>query len=178
MGAVGSHLAKVLVALGAQVLYCPSRSSKDTLAREGMARASLQELLEQSDVVSLHVPLTNETERLIGAEELSAMKPGAILVNTARGKVVNEEALYESLRTRHLGAAGIDVFDKEPTLMDNPLLMLDNVYATPHMAGFTTETNDLQMEGTLSNIERFVSGEKPNRLINPEIWDVLPLEVS
>ena len=120
-------------------------------------------------MVTLHVPLTDQTRGLIGAAEIALMKPKSVLINTARGKVVDEQALYTALTSGHLRAAGLDVFAQEPVSPDNPLPRLQNVYATPHMAGFTAETGPLQIEGTLANIERFVAGQRPERLINPEV---------
>lgn len=97
------------------------------------------------------------------------MKPSAVLINTARGQVVDESALFTALNTEKLRATGLDVFAQEPISPDNPLPRLNNVYASPHLAGMTAETTPLQLEGTLSNIERFVAGERPERLVNPEV---------
>jgi phosphoglycerate dehydrogenase-like enzyme len=99
------------------------------------------------------------------------MKPTAILVNTARGMVVDERALYEALRERRIRGAAIDVFEQEPTPADNPLLRLDNVVVTPHVGGVAAELGPKQAEGTLSNIERFVSGYLPERLVNRQVFD-------
>jgi phosphoglycerate dehydrogenase-like enzyme len=135
----------------------------------GVRWVTLDELLRISDVVTLHVPLLKETEGLIGARELSLMKKTAVLVNTCRGEVVNEAALYEALTSGRLRAAGLDVFAKEPPDPTHPLLGLENVFATPHLGGFSLEQDGIQAEGTLDNIRRFLSGQVPLRLINPEV---------
>jgi phosphoglycerate dehydrogenase-like enzyme len=97
------------------------------------------------------------------------MKPSATLINTSRGKVVDEQALYEALRDGRLRAAGLDVFAQEPTPAENPLLTLENVCATPHVGGAAKEIEARQIEGTLANIERFLAGQCPERLVNQEV---------
>ena len=114
------------------------------------------------------VPLTPETERLIGARELALMKPTAVLVNCSRGKVLDERALYEALASRRIRAAGLDVFEQDPVPSDHPLLTLDNVLATPHIGGATAD----QVSGLVENLELFVAGRLPRRLANPEILDI------
>lgn len=166
LGAIGTAVATAVRGLGAHVVARQRRPGEDAPAAVGITWAPLDELLGAADVVTLHVPLTAETRGLIGPRELSLMKPGAVLINTSRGPVVDEAALTTALCDGHLRAAGIDVFDDEPTAPDNPLLRLDRVYATPHIAGWTAESNARQIEGTLANIERFVSGQRPERVVN------------
>ena len=134
-GAVPALLAPVLEAMGAEVVYTATAPKP-----VGYPFLELEELLRRSDIVSLHVPLTAETENLLGADRLSLMKAGAVLVNTARGELVDEAALYAALIEGELGAAGLDVFAEEPVPADNPLLSLDNVAVTPHLAWLTNET--------------------------------------
>ena len=154
-GAVPSRLAPVLRAMGARVLYA-SRTEKPDAAGE---RRPLDDLLAESDVVSLHVPLTPDTERLIDAAAVARMKPGAVIVNTARGGLIDEAALIDALRTGRVGAAGLDVFETEPTPAGNALLELDNVVCTPHLAWLTRETLERSLAVAVENCRRLAAGE-------------------
>ena len=133
MGAIGTHVARRFLGFGAHVVAHDAHPNSASTILAGVRWATLDELLRISDVVTLHVPLLKETEGLIGARELSLMKKTAVLVNTCRGEVVNEAALYEALTSGRLRAAGLDVFAKEPPESTNPLLGLENVFATPHL---------------------------------------------
>lgn len=171
MGAIGSRVARAAIGLGARVI-APRRQPRaleDGL--ESVTWVVLDDLLRGADVVTLHVPLTDETRALIGRRELALMKPSATLINTSRGQVVDEGALYEALRDGRLRAAGLDVFAREPTPAENPLLKLDNVCVTPHVGGAAKEIEARQIEGTIANIERFLAGQRPERLVNPEVLD-------
>jgi phosphoglycerate dehydrogenase-like enzyme len=153
-GAVASRLVGPLRALGARVIYADRRERPDL----GAERRDLDDLLEASDVVSLHLPLTPETEGLIDRAALARMKPGAILVNTARGGLVEETALVEALTSGRLLAAGLDVLAEEPPPPDHPLLSLDNVVLTPHLAWLTQETLTRSFEVALENVRRLRDG--------------------
>jgi phosphoglycerate dehydrogenase-like enzyme len=118
----------------------------------------LQSLLEQSDVVSLHLPLMPETGRMIDRAALDRMKKGSVLINTARGGLVDQTALCDALRSGHLGGAGIDVFTDEPVARDNPLLGLENVVVTPHIAWLTTGTFDRSFRLAAENCRRVAAG--------------------
>ena len=154
-GAVPRRLAPVLHAMGARVLFA-SRSPKPDAVGE---RRPLDALLRESDVVSLHVPLTAETERLIDADAIDRMKPGAVLVNTARGALVDEAALAAALRRGRLGGAGLDVFETEPVPPDSPLLGFDNVVVTPHLAWLTAETLERSLAVAVENCRRLAANE-------------------
>lgn len=154
-GAVPRRLAPVLAALGARVLFA-SRSPKPEAVGE---RRALDDLLRESDVVSLHLPLAADTERLIDAAAIARMKRGAILVNTARGALVDEAALVDALGSGHLGAAGLDVFEEEPLPPDSPLLSFDNVAVTPHVAWLTQETLERSLGVAAENCRRLGAGE-------------------
>ncbi|MCY4663004.1 MAG: 2-hydroxyacid dehydrogenase [Acidobacteria bacterium] len=154
-GAVPGRLAPMLAAMGARVLFA-SRSPKPDATGE---RRSLDALLRESDVVSLHLPLTAETERLIDAAAIARMKPGAVLVNTARGALVDEAALADALGRGHLGAAGLDVFEVEPVPPGSPLLDLDNVVVTPHVAWLTQETMERSLAVAAENCRRLGANE-------------------
>lgn len=147
-GAVPRLLAPMLAALGAEVLYW-SRSARN---RE------LDALLAEADIVSLHLPLAADTERLLDARRLARMKRGAILINTARGALLDEAALVEALTTGRLAAAGLDVFTEEPAPTDHPLLALPNVVATPHLAWLTQETLERSLTAALDNVRRLRDG--------------------
>ena len=154
-GAAPSRLGAALEALGAAVIYT-ARSPKLELPGRFVG---LDELLASADIVSLHVPLTPETEGLIGRTALAAMKPGAVLVNTARGGLIDEAALVEALRSGHLRGAGLDVFAAEPVDPANPLLSLPNVVVAPHQAWLTPETLDRSLVVAFDNCRRLMAGE-------------------
>jgi D-3-phosphoglycerate dehydrogenase len=130
----------------------------------------LPELAGQVDVLSIHTPLTPETRRLIGPGVIRAMKPGAILVNTSRGPVVDEAALIAALEDGHLGGVGLDVYDPQPPAADNPLLRFDQVVLTPHVASFTQEGRRRMGLTVVEDILRVLGGEAPVYLANPGVW--------
>jgi len=144
-GEVPKILKPILEAMGARVLYW-SRSLKNV---------EFEALLATSDIISLHLPLTPQTGKLIDARK---MKRGAILVNTARGGLVDEESLIQSLKTGHLAAAGLDVFAREPPPADHPLLKLPNVVCAPHLAWLTQETLERSLGAALENVKRLEAG--------------------
>jgi len=153
-GAVARRLAPVLAALGARVVYTATAPKADAVA----AWRDLPALLAESDVVSLHLPLTAGTAGLIDGEAIAAMKPGAVLVNTARGGLVDEAALVDALSSGRLRAAGLDVFAEEPVPAGNPLLKLDNVVLAPHVAWLTPETFDRSLGIAVENSRRINDG--------------------
>jgi phosphoglycerate dehydrogenase-like enzyme len=157
-GAIGRRLARVLRALDANVLYTAT-GPKDDRDSEGARFVSWPHLLAEADIVSLHVPLVPETERMIDAAALASMRDGAILVNTARGGLVDEPALVHALTAGKLRAAGLDVFTQEPVDPDNPLLALPNVVVSPHLGWLTPETLDRSMGVAFENCRRVRDGE-------------------
>lgn len=169
MGAIGTRVARAMLGLGANVLAVQRRAGRLGEGLDAVRAVPLDDLLREADVVTFHVPLTDETRGMIGTRELALMKPDAIVVNTARGQVIDEGALYEALRDGRLRAAGLDVFVEEPAAANHPLLALPNVYATPHIGGLAQEINARQVESTLANIERFLAGQRPEKLVNPEV---------
>ncbi len=116
--------------------------------------------------MSLHLPLTPATERIVDAAALAKMKPGSILINTSRGGVVDEAALIEALRSGHLAAAGLDVFADEPVSPDNPLLALDNVIVSPHVSWYTADTMERYLSAAISNCRRIKEGREPYSVVN------------
>jgi phosphoglycerate dehydrogenase-like enzyme len=154
-GAIPRKLTAALVALGAQVVYARNPAA-DPAARH---LASLQALLAQADIVSLHIPLTSDTRGLLDADALRSMRPGAVLINTARGELIDERALFDALQSGRVSAAGLDVFALEPTGADNPLLSLPNVLATPHIAWLTPQTLERSIGVIVENCRRLRDGE-------------------
>jgi phosphoglycerate dehydrogenase-like enzyme len=154
-GAVPRLLAPVLEAMGARVLYTARAAKPDA---KGEWRG-LDDLIAESDVLSLHIPLEPATERLLNATAFARMKPGAVLVNTARGGLVDEAALLDALASGRLAAAGLDVFAKEPVDSANPLLARPEVVASPHIAWLTPETLARSLEVARENCRRLRAGE-------------------
>ncbi|MCY1403188.1 Glyoxylate/hydroxypyruvate reductase B [compost metagenome] len=171
MGRIGEALARRAAAgFGMRVLYHNRRPRPEVEARYGARYLGLDELLAQADFVCLTVPLTVDTEGLIGERELALMKPEAILVNIARGPVVDEVALIEALRQRRIRGAGLDVFSHEPLPTDSPLLKLDNVVVTPHIGSATHETREAMARCAVENLLSALAGERPANLVNEAAW--------
>jgi glyoxylate reductase len=127
-------------------------------------------LLRESDFVSLHVPLTPETRQMVGADFLAKMKPDAVLVNTSRGGVVDQSALYETLKERRIFAAALDVTDPEPLPLDSPLLELDNCIIVPHIASASVQSRDMMAYLSAKNLIAGLNGEKLPHCVNPEVY--------
>lgn len=153
-GAVPQLLAPILAAMGADICYANRHEKPGALGRH----LPIDELLESADIVSLHLPLLPETRHLLDAERLQRMRQGAILINTARGGLLDSAALIESLRSGHLGGAGIDVFEPEPVAADDPLLTLPNVVLAPHVAWLTQETLRRSVDAAVDNCQRLAAG--------------------
>ena len=154
-GAVARRLVPMLQAIGAKVVYTSRQAASDS----PIPFLPLHELLPIADVLSLHVPLAPETTRLIDGAALAAMKRGSVLINTARGPLVDEAALHDALMNGHLRGAGLDVFSREPAGTDAPLLRLPNVIVTPHLAWLTTETLERSLAVIAANCRRLREGE-------------------
>ena len=174
LGAIGRHVAVRLRPFGVSLQYYDVRRlSPDEERALGLTYAPLDGLLATSDVVTLHVPLTAATAGLMNRERLAAMKPGAVLINTCRGEVVEERALYDALQSGHLLGAGLDTFAAEPPDKQNPLFTLPNLLATPHIAGPTWESWAKRFKNGYANIARVVDGQRPLWIV-PELLDVVP----
>ena len=167
-GKIGRAMGRRGLGFDMRVLHS-GRSTKDVEPVAGTARVSMKRLLQESDFVSLHLPLTAETRHLIGAKELARMKPGAILINTARGGIVDQRALYRALKSGHLGGAGLDVTDPEPMAHDDPLLKLPNVVVTPHIASATYTTRNRMADIATENIVAVLRGQLPPFCANPQV---------
>lgn len=163
-GRIGSTLARLLRGFETTTLYTDLVRSEQAESY-GATRVDLDELLAESDVVSLHTNLNSTSEKLIGARELSLMKESALLVNTCRGPVVDEAALIEALRNKEIWGAGLDVFEIEPVEADNPLLQMDNIVVAPHVAGKSWESYPRRVDFAFSNMQRVWRGETPESVV-------------
>jgi phosphoglycerate dehydrogenase-like enzyme len=178
LGTIGKKVARLAKAFGMRVQYYDIvRLSEDAEDALGVRFRLLRELLKSSDVVSLHVPLNESTRGMISAGELALLKPAAILVNTCRGPVVDEAALYRALSGGKLFGAGLDVFDQEPPPADNPLLKLDNVLLTAHFAGPTWDNHVARFRNAFDNVQRVHRGEPPLWVV-PELADLATAQTS
>lgn len=164
-GSIAAELARLGKAIKMDVLAWTLHPTPERAARLGVAFVPLQELLSRSDVVSLHLKLTSESRGLIGREQIAWMKPGALLVNTARGPIVDTKALVDALHSGHLGGAGLDVFDTEPIPADHPLLACQQVVLTPHNADQTPEGTEMLNGGVVDNVIAFLQGQPRNRVV-------------
>ena len=160
LGHIGRRVAEIALAFGMQVKAMTSKKAKELPA--GIQKADLQSLLASSDVVSLHCPLTEGTRHLIHRETLRLMKPSAILINTGRGPLVDDEALAEALNEGRLRAYCADVVTEEPPKADHPLLHAPNAFITPHIAWATVEARKRLLQTAIGNVEAFVNGHPVN----------------
>ncbi len=160
LGRIGEQVGKMAEAFGMKVIY-NNRSPKSV----GWTSVSVDELFEQSDVVSIHCPLTNENEKFINEELIATMKPLAFLINTSRGQLIDEEALANALKRKVIAGAALDVLSKEPPLSDHPLIGLDNCLITPHNAWLSYEARKRLMDTSLDNIKVAIAGN-PENVVN------------
>lgn len=169
LGRVGKQVARRLRGFECEVVYHDILTFPPELEEElSVKRVPFEELLQMSDYVSLHVPLTSLTHKMVGRRELEMMKPSAILINACRGPVVDEKALYEALTKGVIAGAGLDVLEVEPTPVDNPILDLENVVVTPHTAGPSYETVLRGAAFVYENIQRVVTGQPPESVVTPD----------
>jgi glyoxylate reductase len=170
-GAIGRAMARRAMGFGMRVLYLkhPPRNRKLPRDARLAVGVSLNSLLAQSDYVSMHVPLTAKTHRMIGAREFALMKPGAILINTARGAVVDQAAMLAALKSGRLAGAGLDVTDPEPIARRDPLLRLDNVVITPHIGSASINARARMAAIAVDNILDTFAGRMPRWCANPQV---------
>ncbi len=167
-GKIGQAMARRARGFEMRILYHSRTRQPEAEATLGAEFAALERLLGESDFVSLHVPLTPETRGLIGERELALMKPTAMLVNTARGAVVDQRALYVALKERRIAAAGLDVAEIEPIPLGDPLLTLANVVITPHIGSAGVATRRKMAEMAVESVMQALRGETPSHCVNPE----------
>ena len=170
LGHIGTRVAALAHAFGMDVVATDPFLTHEEIATRGARAVSLQDLLAQSDFVSLHCPRDASTLKFINAAAFAQMKRGAIFISTARGGIHDEEALVQALQSGHIAGAGLDVWDQEPPPLDHPLLAMDNVFATFHTAGVTHEARRNVASIAADQIAGLLAGEKPPRLVNPEVW--------
>ncbi|WGD29834.1 hydroxyacid dehydrogenase [Ancylobacter sp. WKF20] len=174
-GAIGRETARLARALGMEVVVWTRRADDPAVAEAGFLHvADLGRMLEQADIVSLHLPGGAGTRGLIGRAELARMKPTAFLINTARGAVIDEAALAEALIARRIGGAGLDVFAREPLPPSSPLIGLDNVVLTPHVAGSSEAALRRTATALARQVVDVLAGQRPPHLVNPEAWQHAP----
>ena len=168
MGRIGREVAKRLGGFDVELVYHDIyRASADVEQALGLTYLPLDDLLATADVITLHVFLAEGSKHLIGTRELALMKSTAILINTSRGGVVDEVALYTALKSRRIAAAGLDVFEVEPTPPDNPILELSNVVVTPHMATANRDAMIQKSQACYANFQRVLRGESPINTVQP-----------
>jgi D-3-phosphoglycerate dehydrogenase / 2-oxoglutarate reductase len=170
IGHIGSRVATMAHVFDMTVLATDPYLTDEEIGRRGAKAVKLEELLAQSDIVSLHCPRDKDTLKMIDARAFARMKRGAVFVTTARGGIHDEAALLEALQSGHISGAGLDVWDKEPPPLDHPMLKLDNVVATYHTAGVTHEARRSMATFAAEQIVGVLKGGRPPRLINPEAW--------
>lgn len=168
LGRIGSEMARRAQGFSMRVLYYDIERHQDLEQELGLEYADLETLLSESDFVTIHTPLADETRHLIGEREFSLMKSTAILINTARGQIVDQDALYQALKSKTIYAAGLDVFEEEPIAQDDPLLQLDNVTVLPHIGSASFATRSKMAVMAAENLIAGLKGERPPNLVNPE----------
>jgi D-3-phosphoglycerate dehydrogenase len=170
LGNIGSAFARRIAALETKVIACDPYVDDARFAALGVERVTLEALAARSDYISVHTLLNAETRHLIGETFFRRTKPTAILINTSRGPVVDEQALYQALVDKRLAGAALDVWEREPVVADNPLLTLDNVIATPHAAYFSSAAVAQVPRRCGEEVARVLSGQRPLNVVNPEVY--------
>lgn len=162
LGRIGKRVAHLGAAFDTKVIYHDIEAPPAEFEqRYGLTRVGLDELLATADIVTLHVPLTDETNAMMGAEQFSAMKPGSMFINASRGPTYDLDALHEALTSGHLLAAGLDVFNPEPAPLQHPVFQLPNVVCTPHIASGTVERQYAINTAQFENCQRVLDGQPP-----------------
>jgi glyoxylate reductase len=174
-GRIGYAVAKRATGFSMKILFYDVVPRPEIEKDFGAKKVDLDTLLKESDFVSIHVPLMKETQHLINEQKLKLMKKTAYLINNSRGPVVDEKALYKALKEGWIAGAGLDVFEQEPTPVDNPLLKLDNVAVAPHISSASIETRSKMGEMVAENLVAFFEGKKPPNLLNADVMKVRQL---
>jgi glyoxylate reductase len=174
-GRIGYAVAKRATGFNMKILFYDVIPRPEIEKDFGAKKVDLDQLLKESDFVSIHVPLMKETHHLMNEQKLRLMKKTAYLINNSRGPVVDQNALYKALKEGWIAGAGLDVFEQEPTPVDNPLLKFDNVVVAPHISSASLETRSQMAEMVAGNLVAFFEGKKPPNLVNPDVLKVRPL---
>jgi phosphoglycerate dehydrogenase-like enzyme len=170
LGHIGAHMARLALAFRMRVVAWSQNLTQERAKECGASKVSLEQLLRESDVITIHTRLSARTRGLLGAAQLALMKPSALLINSSRGPIVDEAALVEALRGKHIAGAALDVYDQEPLPGGHPLLKLDNVVVTPHLGYVTEEVYQNFYGQTVENILAWSKGEQ-GRVLNPDVWE-------
>ena len=170
LGTIGREVARIAAAFDMRVIAWGPTLTPERAAEAGVGYRSLEQLLGEADIISIHLRLTKETRGLFGSKELAQMKPSAILINTARAGVTDEAALITALKERRIAGAGLDVFAEEPLPKDSPLFQLDNVVLSPHTGWTTGAVYNRFITSAVDNVENYLAG-KPTLMLNPEVWE-------
>lgn len=171
-GNIGQRAAEIAQAFKMKVVAYDPYQKEETFKKAGVVRAELSEVIRESDILALTLPLTPETKYMIGEEELKRMKRNALLINVSRGEIVKEEDLVKALKEGWISGAALDVFEQEPLPPSSPLLKLENLILTPHSAGSTYESLRKAAQMAAENISRFLRGERPQWVVNPRALDL------
>ena len=171
LGRLGSQVAAVGNAFGMEVVAWSQNLTEERAAECGASLVSKEQLLANSDIVTIHLQLSDRTRGLVGQQELASMKPTAYLINTSRGPIVDEAALISALENRTIAGAGLDVYDQEPVPAGHPLLQLENTLLTPHLGYVTREGMEAFYQGTVEDIDAYLAGS-PIRMLNPEVLEM------
>jgi phosphoglycerate dehydrogenase-like enzyme len=167
LGRIGKEVARRARVFGPRMIYYDTdRPGPETERELGVAYRDLDQLIKESDIVTVHTPFTPQTENLISADRIARMKPNAVIVNVSRGGIVNEAALVEALKQKTIHGAGLDVFSQEPPSPSDPLLTAPSVIPTPHIAGATNESRARIVDMTIENVVRVLRGEQPINIVN------------
>jgi D-3-phosphoglycerate dehydrogenase len=169
-GAIGRRVAKIVSAFDAFVLAYDPFLDPNIIKKAGVKPVELDGLMKESDIVTLHASTTPEAMGLISAQRIALMKPTAYLINAANAFLPDNEALIKALKEKHIAGAAFDVFETWPVRSDSPLLKMDNVVLTPHIGGATAETVVRYSTMIVDDVERFLKGERPVNLLNPQVW--------
>lgn len=168
-GAIGQAVAKMISGFDCRIIAYDPFPQTESLRKYGVELVSLETLFEESDAISLHLPYCAETHNLIGKELLESMKPTAVIVNTARGNIIDESALYEALASGKIACAGLDVYGKEPLPLDSPLLKLNNIVLSPHLSSQTYESLWRVYKMAIDTAADYYEGRGVANLLNPEL---------
>jgi D-3-phosphoglycerate dehydrogenase len=175
LGDIGKAVARRAAGFGLTILACDPYIPMETFKEYGAQPVTLGKLLQDSDFISLHTPLTQETHHMIGPAQFALMKPEAILINTSRGRVIDEAALIDALQNKRILAAGLDVTEIEPIPEDSPLLQMDNVVISPHMASISEWANGERRRRPAQEIAAVLTGHRPRAVWNKEVLEHLKL---
>jgi len=174
LGRIGQAIARRAKGFNMRILYYDEKRSPELESELGVKFADVDAVFRESDFVTVHVPLTEKTRNFVGEKQLNLMKKTAILVNTSRGPVVDEKALYKALKMGKIGGAGLDVFQKEPIEMSNPLVKLNNVVLLPHIGSASTETRTKMAVMAVENATAALEGKVPPNLVNLDVLKIRP----